>query len=230
MSPSLARFGPHALRHACATHLLQEGLSLKEIGDHFGHRHPDIDLGNALLTVRHTKFFKSRLVPFSQSLSRIPWVRPRPVRRAPTSERPDTVTMYEVDSFVRAHLLIDHYRTGAKAQAERLTQDPCTRWRERAVLRWRCAVPRGYVNEFDTADFCGSASTTLTASCAGLTIGVGFSLERFALPEEHCPRDASPLLFLAGSLRLLVIGCGRVCGQPWLARRGRILHLVSRRI
>jgi len=40
-SPSLARFGPHAFRHACATHLLQEGLSLKEIGDHLGHRHPD---------------------------------------------------------------------------------------------------------------------------------------------------------------------------------------------
>lgn len=41
VSPSLPRFGPHALRHACATHLLQEGLSLKEIGDHLGHRHPD---------------------------------------------------------------------------------------------------------------------------------------------------------------------------------------------
>lgn len=30
--------GPHALRHACATHLIAEGLSLKEIGDHLGHR------------------------------------------------------------------------------------------------------------------------------------------------------------------------------------------------
>lgn len=30
--------GPHALRHACATHLVAEGLSLKEIGDHLGHR------------------------------------------------------------------------------------------------------------------------------------------------------------------------------------------------
>jgi integrase/recombinase XerD len=30
--------GPHALRHACATHLVTEGLSLKEIGDHLGHR------------------------------------------------------------------------------------------------------------------------------------------------------------------------------------------------
>jgi integrase/recombinase XerD len=35
------RQGPHALRHACATHLLSEGLSLKEIGDHLGHRDPE---------------------------------------------------------------------------------------------------------------------------------------------------------------------------------------------
>ena len=33
-----SRTGPHALRHACATHLVSEGLSLKEIGDHLGHR------------------------------------------------------------------------------------------------------------------------------------------------------------------------------------------------
>jgi site-specific recombinase XerD len=32
------RRGPHALRHACATHLVAEGLSLKQIGDHLGHR------------------------------------------------------------------------------------------------------------------------------------------------------------------------------------------------
>lgn len=30
-------FGPHALRHACATRLLAEGLTLKEVGDHLGH-------------------------------------------------------------------------------------------------------------------------------------------------------------------------------------------------
>jgi site-specific recombinase XerD len=33
--------GPHSLRHACATHLVAEGFSLKEIGDHLGHRSPD---------------------------------------------------------------------------------------------------------------------------------------------------------------------------------------------
>ena len=38
---TLPHYGPHALRHACATHLMEEGLSLKEIGDHLGHRHPD---------------------------------------------------------------------------------------------------------------------------------------------------------------------------------------------
>jgi len=33
--------GSHALRHACATHLLSEGFSFKEIGDHLGHRSTD---------------------------------------------------------------------------------------------------------------------------------------------------------------------------------------------
>ena len=33
----LARRGPHSLRHACATKLLAEGFSLKEIGDCLGH-------------------------------------------------------------------------------------------------------------------------------------------------------------------------------------------------
>jgi len=38
---SLSHYGPHALRHTCATHLLQMGLSLKEIGNHLGHQCPD---------------------------------------------------------------------------------------------------------------------------------------------------------------------------------------------
>lgn len=38
---SIAHHGPHALRHACASHLLAQGLSLKEIGDHLGHHDPD---------------------------------------------------------------------------------------------------------------------------------------------------------------------------------------------
>jgi len=35
---SIRHYGPHSLRHACATHLLSQGLSMKEIGDHLGHR------------------------------------------------------------------------------------------------------------------------------------------------------------------------------------------------
>jgi site-specific recombinase XerD len=38
---TLPHYGPHALRHACATHLLEQGLSLKEIGDHLGHADPE---------------------------------------------------------------------------------------------------------------------------------------------------------------------------------------------
>jgi integrase/recombinase XerD len=38
---SLPHYGPHALRHACATRLLAMGLSLKEIGDQLGHTDPD---------------------------------------------------------------------------------------------------------------------------------------------------------------------------------------------
>lgn len=30
--------GPHALRHGCATHLINQGISLKEISDHLGHQ------------------------------------------------------------------------------------------------------------------------------------------------------------------------------------------------
>jgi integrase len=38
LEPPVERYGPHALRHANATHLLARGFSLKEIGDHLGHR------------------------------------------------------------------------------------------------------------------------------------------------------------------------------------------------
>lgn len=43
-----AHLGPHALRHACAARLLANGLSLKEIGDHLGHR-------SASATMTYTK-------------------------------------------------------------------------------------------------------------------------------------------------------------------------------
>jgi integrase/recombinase XerD len=38
---SIPHYGPHALRHSCASHLLAQGMSLKEIGDHLGHQKPD---------------------------------------------------------------------------------------------------------------------------------------------------------------------------------------------
>jgi integrase len=41
LSISSKHRGPHALRHACTTRLLAKGLSIKEIGDHLGHRQPD---------------------------------------------------------------------------------------------------------------------------------------------------------------------------------------------
>jgi integrase/recombinase XerD len=41
LNPSTRHQGPHSLRHACATRLLAQGLSLKEIGDHLGHRNPE---------------------------------------------------------------------------------------------------------------------------------------------------------------------------------------------
>jgi integrase/recombinase XerD len=34
----IAHRGPHALRHACAARLMADGLTLKQIGDHLGHR------------------------------------------------------------------------------------------------------------------------------------------------------------------------------------------------
>ena len=34
----LERQGAHCLRHACATHLMDTGFTLKQIADHLGHR------------------------------------------------------------------------------------------------------------------------------------------------------------------------------------------------
>ncbi len=41
LNVTLKHHGPHALRHACAARLLAQGLSMKEIGDHLGHRKLD---------------------------------------------------------------------------------------------------------------------------------------------------------------------------------------------
>ena len=41
LQTDIPHHGPHALRHACATHLLAEGCSLKQIGDQLGHQDPD---------------------------------------------------------------------------------------------------------------------------------------------------------------------------------------------
>lgn len=45
---TLPRRGAHCLRHACASHLLASGFSLKQIGDHLGHR-------SANATLHYTK-------------------------------------------------------------------------------------------------------------------------------------------------------------------------------
>jgi integrase/recombinase XerD len=41
LNTSIRHYGPHSLRHACATHLLAQGFSMKEIADYLGHR--DLD-------------------------------------------------------------------------------------------------------------------------------------------------------------------------------------------
>src|SRR6185437_1764052 len=35
---NIKHYGPHSLRHACATHLINEGVTLKEISDYLGHQ------------------------------------------------------------------------------------------------------------------------------------------------------------------------------------------------
>ena len=68
------RRGPHALRHAAAQHLLDQGLSMKEVGDYLGHRSVlatsvYAKVQDALLTIRDTKFHKNRLVPVDPQLA-----------------------------------------------------------------------------------------------------------------------------------------------------------------
>jgi site-specific recombinase XerD len=41
LGADIKHHGPHSLRHACATRLINGGLSLKEVGDHLGHRGPE---------------------------------------------------------------------------------------------------------------------------------------------------------------------------------------------
>jgi integrase/recombinase XerD len=44
--------GPHALRHACATRLVAQGLTFKEIGDHLGHRSTSATMTYAKVDMR----------------------------------------------------------------------------------------------------------------------------------------------------------------------------------
>ncbi len=46
------RRGPHVLRHALATHLVQRGFGLKVVGDLLGHHHPDSTLPYAKLAIQ----------------------------------------------------------------------------------------------------------------------------------------------------------------------------------
>ncbi len=46
-----SRRGPHVLRHALATHLVQRGFPLKVVGDLLGHQHPDSTLVYTKLAV-----------------------------------------------------------------------------------------------------------------------------------------------------------------------------------
>jgi integrase/recombinase XerD len=49
-------YGPHALRHACATHLINQEVSLKEISDHLGHK--DIEATRIYAKVNLTELRK----------------------------------------------------------------------------------------------------------------------------------------------------------------------------
>jgi integrase/recombinase XerD len=56
-----AHLGPHALRHSCAAKLVADGLTLKEIGDHLGHRSTSATMAYAkidLATLRQVGDFE----------------------------------------------------------------------------------------------------------------------------------------------------------------------------
>jgi integrase/recombinase XerD len=65
----LPHFGPHVLRHSCATHLLSKGFSLYEIGNHLGHRAIDTVLWYAKVdypSLREVADFNlSELIPYA---------------------------------------------------------------------------------------------------------------------------------------------------------------------
>ena len=52
---------PHGLRHACARHLIDAGLSFKEVGDHLGHRNPDSTRIYAKVSVELNRQRRDRL-------------------------------------------------------------------------------------------------------------------------------------------------------------------------
>jgi len=55
MGLPIKHHGPHSLRHACATRLINEGLSLKEVGDHLGHRCPETTRIYAKVDLAHLR-------------------------------------------------------------------------------------------------------------------------------------------------------------------------------
>jgi len=77
------RTGPHSLRHACATHLLSQGLSLTEVGGHFGHRSMDSTRVYAKVDVAGLRVVADLdLPPASRGWKRICHINAQPVRKA----------------------------------------------------------------------------------------------------------------------------------------------------
>lgn len=55
LAVKLPHHGPHCLRHACATHLLNAGLTLKQIGDQLGHHDPESTRTYAKVDLPHLR-------------------------------------------------------------------------------------------------------------------------------------------------------------------------------